>query len=101
MGAITAAAGSDGTAWPAVVVLGALLVGAIALIVVFLRVVTNRNGALDRTVDRLTRQPSWTRLGQRPAQVRRSQQFTAAAGAALLFAVALLLGGLLMDQLTR
>jgi hypothetical protein len=93
-------AADDGTNWLAVVALAVAFVLVAVVLALFIRVVANRDGALDRTVERLERQPAWTRLGSDPRHVRRSQQFTAVAGVALLIAVLLLVGGLLMDQLT-
>lgn len=92
-------ASDEGTNGVAVVALALALVAVIALLAIFVRMTTNRRGALDRAAERLGRQPAWTRLGTDPRHVRRSQQFTAAAGIALLVAVLLLLGGLLMDEL--
>lgn len=97
----SAATGATDNAWPSTVLIALVLVGVISLLVLFVRVLFNRGGALDRTVDRLYRLPAWTRAGRTPEQVRRSQQFTAAAGAALMVVIALLLVGLLMDRLGR
>ena len=100
MSGIGLVASDHGTNWAAVAALALALVTVTAVLVVFVRMTTNRRGALDRAAERLGRQPAWTRLGTDPRHVRRSQQFTAAAGIALLVAVLLLLGGLLMDELT-
>lgn len=101
MGAIWAAVDDpDRNGW-AIAAIVAALAGVTAVLAVFVRVLTNRRGALDRTVDRLSRSPAGSRGIRSPEHLRRSQQFTAAGGAALLVAVALLLFGLLMDQFGR
>jgi hypothetical protein len=100
VGAFWVATGAGGRNWWAVSLLVVALASVVSLLVAFVRVLVNREGALDRTVEWLTRLPRWLHRDKDPEELRRSQQFSAAAGVALLVAIAMLLGGLLMDQLT-
>ncbi len=93
------AAEGAGRNWWWVSFLVVALVVVVTVLIAFVRVLANRGGALDRSVERMTRLPTWIRPDKDRDELRRHQQFSAAAGVALLVAVVMLLAGLLMDQL--